>query len=103
MGYATPDDSGLHHMCMVLAAVGSNVVKGEAGKRPASTAADSLINPTQYCLIDGERLLASHVIIYRVTGDACKRVGGGWNDPFERKLGAAIRRSGRLVRKSGKR
>lgn len=103
--YTTPDKSGLHHMCLMLVVVGSDVVIGKRGLRsPRSvTAMDSKNNPTQYCFVDEERLLASHVIQYRITTDERKRTGGGWDDPFERTLNAAIRRSGRLVRKSGKR
>lgn len=103
--YATPDKTGLRHMCLMLVVVGSNVVLGKAGQRsPRSvTAMDSMRNPTQYCFVDDERLLASHVITYRVTADERKRTGGGWDDPFERNLNAAIRRSGRIARKSGQR
>lgn len=101
--YATPDSTGLHHMCLILVVVGSTVVKGKPGETPAATAMDSKINPTQYCFIEEDRLLASHVITYRVNGASQKRIGGGWDDPFARKLSAAVLRSGRLVKKSGKR
>jgi len=104
--YAAPDDNGLRHMCLVLVVVGSKPIKGKAtlaGEKPMATAMDSMVNPTQYCFVEEDRLVATHVISYRTIGDGRKRIGGGWDDPFERKLSAAVRRSGRLVRKSGKR
>lgn len=101
--YAGPDKSGRRYMCVVLVVVGSDAVKGKQGQRPRSTAMDSLVNPTQYCFVEEDRCLASHVITYRVNGGSRKRIGGGWDDPFERKLSAAIRRSGQNVQRSGKR
>jgi len=101
--YASPDAAGLRHMCVVLVVVGDSVVKGEASVVPVATSMDRLKNPTQYCFVDEERLLASHVVRYRVVGDGRRRVGGGWDDPFARKLNSAIVRAGKRERRGGDR
>lgn len=60
--YADPDEEGYRHMAAILVIVGSHVVKGEQGEQPATTAVDSMVNPTQYCFVDEDRLYVSHMI-----------------------------------------
>lgn len=93
--YADPDSAGNRFMCVVLVVVGSRVVRGEPGVLASVTAVDRIKNPTQYCLVDVDRVLVSHLIKYKVIGGTGKRVGGGWDDPFQRKLIGAISRAGR--------
>lgn len=89
--YADPDESGWRHMCVILALVGNHVVKGREGEIHSSLAVDRLVNPTQYCFLDEERLYVSHLITYRATTRDFQRTGGGWEDPFHIKLNAALR------------
>lgn len=93
--YADPDSGGHRFMCVVLVVVGSRVVRGEPGVLASVTAVDRIRNPTQYCLVDTDRLLVSHLIRYKVVGGMGRRVGGGWDDPFQRKLVGAVSRAGR--------
>eukprot|EP00927_Polykrikos_kofoidii_P037140 TRINITY_DN31318_c0_g1_i1.p1 TRINITY_DN31318_c0_g1~~TRINITY_DN31318_c0_g1_i1.p1 ORF type:complete len:971 (-),score=98.09 TRINITY_DN31318_c0_g1_i1:152-3064(-) len=100
--YASPDVEGRRRMCVVLAVIGSRVVKGHQGRRARVTALDRLLNPTQYCFVDEHRLLASHMVTYQV--NACsepRRIGGGWRDPFEATLSRAVRRGASRERKMG--
>ena len=94
--YADPEpkgaSTGLRCMCVVLVNIGSSIVKGKEGMESAVTAVDRVVNPTQYCFVDETRILVSHVITYRVTGGARKRIGGGWFDPFAKKLGCYERK-----------
>eukprot|EP00928_Gymnodinium_smaydae_P037586 TRINITY_DN26064_c0_g2_i1.p1 TRINITY_DN26064_c0_g2~~TRINITY_DN26064_c0_g2_i1.p1 ORF type:complete len:1036 (+),score=63.86 TRINITY_DN26064_c0_g2_i1:61-3168(+) len=102
--YADPNDSGLRHMYLVLVVAGSRIVKGHQAEQYTVTAGDQLTNPTQYCFVDEQRLFISHLIRYRVIGTGGrKRIGGGWSDPFQTKLSAAIRRAALLERKHGAR
>ena len=48
-----------------------------------------------------EKLLASHVIAYRLTGDGRKRIGACWDDRFEKQLRVAMRRAAELAHKPG--
>lgn len=89
--YADPDPSGRRHMCAMLVVVGNAVVKGREGESARVTAMDSLVNPTQYCLLEEERLYVSHLICYRVKGGEPQRTGGGFQDPFQAKLSSAVR------------
>lgn len=93
--YADPDPAGNRFMCVVLVVVGSRVVRGEPGVLASVTTVDRIRNPTQYCLVDVDRVLVSHLVKYKVVGGTGKRVGGGWDDPFQRKLIGAISRAGR--------
>lgn len=99
--YATPDDSGRRFMCVVLVVVGSRVVKGAQGANSTVTQLDRLVNPTQYCVVDSDRLLVSHLITYRVVGGQPRRIGGGFDDPFQRRLSRAVERSGRTRQRRG--
>jgi len=99
--YADPDACGQRHMCVVLAVVGNQLVKGHEGEQATVTAADQVQNPTQYCFVDGARLFVSHVINYTVTNVGGYRVGGGWADPFQRHLSLAVTRAAKLARKTG--
>lgn len=99
--YADPDANGLRCMCVVLASTGKQIRKGEMGKEQRVTAVDRLVNPTQYCFVDEARLLVSHLITYRVTGGIRRRVGGGWHDPFEKKLNDAITKAARDLQRGG--
>eukprot|EP00929_Paragymnodinium_shiwhaense_P020805 TRINITY_DN13748_c0_g1_i1.p1 TRINITY_DN13748_c0_g1~~TRINITY_DN13748_c0_g1_i1.p1 ORF type:complete len:865 (-),score=149.71 TRINITY_DN13748_c0_g1_i1:45-2447(-) len=99
--YAAPDAEGQRFMCVVLVVVGNEVVKGEQGKYSSVTAVDRLVNPTQYCFVDEDRLLVSHLITYRVTGGELQRTGGGWRDPFQEKLSLAMRRAAGGRRRKG--
>lgn len=99
--YCSPDARGYRYMCVVLAAPGCQATKGRPGEEPVVTAMDRLQNPTQYCFSDPTRLYVSHVITYRVTYTMGRRVGGGWEDPFQRALNTALVRSGMCENKSG--
>eukprot|EP00927_Polykrikos_kofoidii_P044359 TRINITY_DN38343_c0_g2_i1.p1 TRINITY_DN38343_c0_g2~~TRINITY_DN38343_c0_g2_i1.p1 ORF type:complete len:923 (+),score=95.06 TRINITY_DN38343_c0_g2_i1:117-2885(+) len=101
--YADPGTDGRRFMCVVLVVVGSEVVKGEQGQMAAVTAMDRLVNPTQYCFVDADRLLVSHLITYRVACANRRRIGGGWEDPFQDKLSSALRRDATRRRRKGKR
>lgn len=89
--YADPDENGWRHMCVVLAAVGSKLVKGKEREQQSAVAVDRLVNPTQYCFIEEDRLYVSHLITYRAAAIEFQRTGGGFEDPFHTKLNAAIR------------
>jgi len=91
--YADPDASGLRHMCIILVIVSDRFVKGRQGVMPPKTAVDRLVNPTQYCFVDDARLYISHLLTYRVKGVKCRRVGGGWNDVFQKELSSAVHRA----------
>jgi hypothetical protein len=99
--YAFPDARGYQYMCVVLAVPGSKAIKGRQGEEPPVTAMDRLSNPTQYCLVDEARLYVSHLITYRVTNSFGGRVGGGWEDPFQKALGTAVLRSAQWENKCG--
>lgn len=99
--YAFADRRGYKYMCVVLTVPGSKAIKGRIGEEPSVTAMDRLSNPTQYCLVDGARLYVSHVITYRVTNNFGGRVGGGWEDPFQKALSTAVLRSAQWENKSG--
>lgn len=91
-------------MCVVLVVVGSAALKGQQGERGAVTTMDRIFNPTQYCFVEDNRMLVSHLVTYRTkSGSNRKRIGGGWEDPFEKALSAAIRRAALRMRKSGRR
>jgi len=99
--YADADSKGRRYMCVVLVTVGSQVVKGHTGEQATVTALDSLLNPTQYCFVDECRLYITHVIVYRVSPYYGYRVGGGWEDPFQRAMSLAITRASQFQRKTG--
>jgi len=99
--YADPNADGWRHMCCVLAVVGNDVVKGVEGQQSESTACDRLVNPTQYCFVDSGRLCVSHFITYRVKKEARRRTGGGFEDPFQRKLLCAVNRAAKNRNKDG--
>lgn len=100
--YADADEEGCRYMCVVLAAVGGQARKGSSGRRHSVTTLDRLSNPTQYCFVDEDRLLPSHLITYRVhQSSPRKRIGGGFEDAFERQLYSAVSRAGRQVKLSG--
>lgn len=103
--YADPEDgTGHRFMCIVLVIPGRNVVKGQMGVRHnAVTAADRVVNPTQYCFVDEDRMLVSHLITYSVTGAARRRIGGGWDDPFQRALNSATARAQKRRNRAGTR
>eukprot|EP00930_Biecheleria_cincta_P018242 TRINITY_DN14276_c0_g2_i1.p1 TRINITY_DN14276_c0_g2~~TRINITY_DN14276_c0_g2_i1.p1 ORF type:complete len:913 (-),score=119.37 TRINITY_DN14276_c0_g2_i1:239-2977(-) len=89
--YADPDENGRRHMCVALAAVGSKLVKGKEREQQFAVAADRVVNPTQYCFIEEDRLYVSHLITYRAAAIEFQRTGGGFEDPFHAKLNAALR------------
>lgn len=89
--YADPDENGRRHMCVALAAVGSKLVKGKEREQQSAVAVDRLVNPTQYCFIEEDRLYVSHLITYRAAAIEFQRTGGGFEDPFHAKLNAALR------------
>lgn len=91
--YADPDESGQRHIAVILAVVGPNAVKGSQGEQALTTAMDRLVNPTQYCFVDEDRLYVSHLVRYRTTNSERHRVGGGWEDPFQVCLDGAVRRA----------
>lgn len=99
--YADPDENGWRHMCAILVVVGSRVMKGNKGEAPSVTAVDRLVNPTQYCFLDEDRLYVSHLIRYRVRYVNTCRTGGGFQDLFQRKLCAAIRADATRRQQSG--
>jgi len=99
--YADPNEEGWRHMCCVLVVVGSSVVKGTEGTQSVATTCDRLVNPTQYCVVEQDRLYSSHLITYRVTKMHSRRTGGGWEDPFQRKLCSALSKAARNRNKSG--
>lgn len=101
--YADPDAQGKRFMCIVLVVVGSKISKGEARKQASTTTTDRLVNPIQYCFVDEDRLLVSHLITYRVHKGNGKRTGGGYQDPFEKALSNAIRRAGQRRKGRGMR
>mmetsp|Transcript_149373 Transcript_149373/g.271929 ORF Transcript_149373/g.271929 Transcript_149373/m.271929 type:complete len:961 (+) Transcript_149373:97-2979(+) len=101
--YADADEAGRRYMCLVLVVAGKKVVKGQQGEQPKATALDNLSNPTQYCFVDEERLLVSHLITYHAKMGTRKRIGGGWHDPFQTKLSGAVRRAAQRSRKHGSR
>lgn len=97
--YADPNEDGWRHMFCILVVVGSSVVKGVEGRESAGvTQCDRLINPTQYCFVDEERLFCSHLVTYRVNQMTNRRTGGGWEDPFQRKLVSAVTRAAKRSR-----
>lgn len=55
------------HMFCVLVDTG-RVAQGERERRHDRTTVDQLWNPTQYCLVDQDRLLVTHLITYRQVG-----------------------------------
>jgi len=99
--YADPNEEGWRHMLVILVIVGSSVVKGREGEQCPSTALDSLVNPTQYCFVEEDRLYCSHLITYRVLKSSNRRTGGGWEDPFQRKLTCAVTKAAKLRNKGG--
>lgn len=99
--YADPNEEGWRHMCVILVVVGRAVVKGKEGEQCPSTALDSLVNPTQYCFVEEDRLYCSHLITYRVVKTNNRRTGGGWEDPFQRKLTCAVSKAAKQRNKSG--
>ncbi|CAJ1438720.1 unnamed protein product [Effrenium voratum] len=101
--YAYPGEDGSRHMCVTLAAVGARLVKGKEREAPSTTAADRLINPTQYCFTHEDQLYVSHLITYRATDIQFCRTGGGFQDPFHTKLRAALRASEKDEKNENKR
>lgn len=99
--YADPNEEGWRHMCVILVVVGSSVVKGKEGEQSVATACDRLVNPTQYCFVEEDRLYCSHLITYRVLQMNNRRTGGGWEDPFQRKLASAVSKAARDRNKTG--
>lgn len=99
--YADPNADGWRHMCVLLVVVGTSVVKGQEGVQMDGTAVDRLVNPTQYCFVDSDRLYCTHLITYRVLKSATRRVGGGWDDPFQRKLQTAVSKAAKDRKKTG--
>lgn len=97
--YADPDPDGRRYMCVVLACVGRNLEKGRQGVKASRTATDCLVNPTQYCFVDNDRLLVTHLVTYNAKEIRRCRIGGGFSDPFSIALTSAIRRAG-VVRRS---
>merc|ERR1712125_139997 len=81
--------------------VGEKLVKGQPGKRHDVTTADREWNPTQYCFVDDDRLLVTHLIKYRVTDKPWPRAGMSLQDPYQRALIQACSRAGRQVKKCG--
>jgi len=96
--YAYPEESGCRYMCVTLAAVGSQLVRGREQEALSTTAADRLVNPTQYCFVCEDELYVSHLITYRTNDIPFCRIGGGFQDPFHVKLRAALRASERNER-----
>lgn len=101
--YADPDEDGYRHMCAMLVVVGNKIAQGHQGEQPEATCMDRLVNPTQYCLVDANRLYVSHLIKYRVVAAHKRRVGGGFEDPFQRALIGAIHRASVRRRMHGSR
>jgi len=99
--YADPDVAQRRHICLVLVVVGGRVVQGKSQRTARMTAVDNSVNPTQYCFVDEDRLLVSHLIEYSTLPGIRKRVGGGWEDPFARALNHAVQRAGKTRRSNG--
>jgi len=99
--YADPDEEGWRRMFLLLVVVGSSLVRGDQGKQANTTACDGMVNPTQYCFLEQDRLYCSHLITYRVLDMNNKRTGGGYQDPFQRKLEVAVCKAARNKNKSG--
>eukprot|EP00928_Gymnodinium_smaydae_P003396 TRINITY_DN11219_c2_g1_i2.p1 TRINITY_DN11219_c2_g1~~TRINITY_DN11219_c2_g1_i2.p1 ORF type:complete len:331 (-),score=15.07 TRINITY_DN11219_c2_g1_i2:274-1266(-) len=100
--YADPNDEGLRFMCLVLAVVGSKATKGTKGRKPSTTALDRMVNPTQYCFVEEDRLLVTHLITYRISSQLrTRRRGGGFEDPFQKSLERAVIRAGADVQRGG--
>merc|ERR1712125_212866 len=72
--YSVPDESGVRRMMVVLV--------GDLARQNASSTGASH-EPPQRLSVEGGCLLLSHVVVYRVHEI----------DPFEKKLGSAVRRS----------
>jgi hypothetical protein len=101
--YADPSVEGHRHMFCTLVVVGNSLVKGVEGMQCNTTATDRLINPTQYCFVHQERLYCSHLVTYKCVNTLKRRTGGGYQDPFQRKLETALCKSARNRNKNGAR
>lgn len=95
--HAEPDQKGRRFMCVALVIVGRS-----ASSDVRALASDRMVNPTQYVFVEDDRLLATHLITYSVRGSGPRRVGGGFDDPFVRKLSSAVQRSGSRQRANGR-
>ena len=97
--YAHPNEEGWRHMCCVLVVMGSSVVKDKKGRRLVAATCNRPENPTHYCVVEDDGLYSSHLITYRVTKMHSRRTGGGWEDPFQRKLWSALSKTATIATK----
>lgn len=99
--YANADKNGQRYMFCILVNVGEKLEKGMKGRRHEVTTADREWNPTQYCFVDDERLLVTHLIKYRVLDKPWPRAGMSLCDPYQRSLIQACSRADRQAKRRG--
>jgi hypothetical protein len=92
--HAEADQRGRRIICVLLTAISQNA--GEHQRQPGQggevNVLDKLVSQTHYGVVDEDRSLVSHLICYGVRGGR-RRVGGGFDDPFLRRLSSAVQRA----------
>jgi len=94
--HADQDQKGRRFLCVLLTAVREDLraqVSGEKRSHGAPLGEDFQARVE-------ERALVSHLISYSVHGGGRKRVGGGFDDPFQRRLSSAVQQAGSRQRSS---
>jgi len=98
--HAEADQRGRRFLCVLLTAI-SHAAGDQRQPRSGSpklgevNAMDRLTNQTYYGPVGEDRILVSHIITYGVCGGNRKRLGGGgFDDPFLRRLNSAVQRTG---------
>lgn len=91
--HAEADQKGQQFVCVLLTAFGRRAGDQQrlAPNQGEVNASDGQLNQS-----NGEEdpILVSHLITYHVHGGGRKRVGGGFDDPFLRRLSSAVQRAG---------
>lgn len=97
--HTDPDQRGRRYLCVLLTATtqtaGDNrQPRSGSPKLGEANALDRLANQTYYGPAGEDRILVSHLITYSLCAGSRKRVGGGFDDPFLRRLSSAVQRAG---------
>jgi hypothetical protein len=98
---ADVDQQGRRYLCVLLTVVGARAAEEwqpQLGRmqphQGEASALDRLASQANIGPVDEDLILVTHLITYSVNCGGRKRVGGGFDDPFLRKLSSAIQRAG---------
>lgn len=97
--HAVPNQKGQRFLCVLLTAFDQRAGEqrhplfSNPQDQAEVNALDRIASQAHYGPVDEDLILVSHLITYDVQGGT-QRVGGGFDDPFLRRLSSAVQRAG---------